>query len=227
MLLTSADGAVPPLELFHAHFDAGRFDVACFAGHAIALPPAIARAVPKRQAEFFFGRWCARAALARHGHAGVVGVGPAREPLWPHGLIGSISHSHGMAAAVALPGMGMRGVGIDIETIAQGRALRALRQVVLSAREQAWLDALDCPLAPDIVLTLVFSAKESFYKAVFETVRRFLGFDAVEVVGIDCDTRRLWFDVSQALPAPFVTGCRFAVGYALLGQGRVLTEFRW
>lgn len=227
MLLAPAGGVDAALELFYATFDAAQFDAACFAEHAVALPPAIARAVPKRQGEFFFGRWCGRAALARHGRAGTIGVGPAREPLWPHGVTGSITHSRGIAAAVAVPLSTCRGVGIDIETVAQGRSLQALRQVVLSVRERAWLAALDCPLTPETLLTLVFSAKESFYKGVFETVRRFLDFDTIEIVGIDTAGRRLWFDVVQPLGPPFVPGFRFAVGYTLLAQGRVLTAFRW
>ncbi|GGY81935.1 4'-phosphopantetheinyl transferase [Pseudoduganella plicata] len=227
MLLAPTPGADGALELFYTTFDTAHFDVACFAEHAIVLPPALAHAVPKRQGEFFFGRWCGRAALAYHGREGTIGVGPAREPLWPRGVTGSITHSHGIAAAVAVPRSTCRGVGIDIETVAQGRSLQALRQVVLSARERAWLAALDCPIAPDTLLTLVFSAKESFYKGVFETVRRFLDFDAIEIVGIDTEGRRLWFDVVHPLDPPFVPGFRFAVGYTLLEQGRVMTDFRW
>src|SRR5262245_52630631 len=80
--------------------DDSPFDLARFASADIALPPAIAGSVAKRQAEFFYGRFAARVAL---GKAGVVGfpvhIGRFREPLWPPDMAGSLTHCRGFAAA--------------------------------------------------------------------------------------------------------------------------------
>jgi 4'-phosphopantetheinyl transferase EntD len=216
------------LDLVCVAFDAARFDAARFAREAVALPPAIARAVPKRQAEFFHGRLCARAALARHGVAGAdIAIGARREPVWPDGYAGSITHTHGIAAAVALPLRDCGGVGIDIETIASGSAVAALSRVAVSARELARLRPLtdDVPLAT--LLTLVFSAKESFYKSVSAAAGRVLGFNVVEIAGIDLAAGRMTFEVMQPVTPRFCPGAVFTVDCALLDGGRVLTGLRW
>lgn len=52
----------------------------------------VARAVPKRRDEYAAGRNCARAALARLGvHDFALLAGSAREPIWPEGVIGSMT----------------------------------------------------------------------------------------------------------------------------------------
>src|SRR5688572_29707947 len=66
----------------------------------IPLPATLHGAVPKRQAEFRAGRYCAMTALtaldARF--AGCeVGRADSGAPVWPAGIVGSISHSDGMA----------------------------------------------------------------------------------------------------------------------------------
>src|ERR1700730_18709662 len=60
----------------------------------------VARAVPKRIAEFAAGRACARAALAEFGvREFALRAAPDRQPLWPEGFIGSIAHTAGLRAA--------------------------------------------------------------------------------------------------------------------------------
>jgi 4'-phosphopantetheinyl transferase EntD len=70
------------------------------------LPPVeeavIARAIASRRREFGAGRRCARRALAAvGGPASPIPAGPLREPIWPRGFQGSISHDGRVAAALA------------------------------------------------------------------------------------------------------------------------------
>ena len=61
---------------------------------------AVAGAVASRQREFAGGRTCARRALLRLGHAAQpIPVGACRAPVWPHGVVGSITHCSSFAAA--------------------------------------------------------------------------------------------------------------------------------
>ena len=54
---------------------------------------AVARAVPARRAEFAAGRRAAHRAMERLGvPAAPVAMGSDRAPVWPPGVIGSISH---------------------------------------------------------------------------------------------------------------------------------------
>ena len=65
----------------------------------------IANAVDSRRREFVTARRCAREALAKLGHApGPIRVGPRREPQWPTGLVGSITHTAAFGQPQSRPG---------------------------------------------------------------------------------------------------------------------------
>jgi 4'-phosphopantetheinyl transferase EntD len=78
--------------------------------------PLIARAVPRRRAEFTTGRACARRALAELGVApAAILSGDRREPLWPDGVVGAITHCAGFRAAAVGRATDYRSIGIDAE----------------------------------------------------------------------------------------------------------------
>lgn len=213
-----------------AGFQAASFDPAAFARARIACPAQVAGAVRKRQAEYFHGRLCAQAALRAAGHAGAlaVGTGPMREPVWPHGLVGSITHDATLAAAVVVPGTLCRGIGIDIEQPVPA-SFGALHSMVLAPAEQALLAVLAqrAGLAEGVLLTLVFSAKESFFKATCAAVGRYFGFDALALGGIDPVRAELAFTVTAGLCADWPAGAPVRIGYACAPHGRVATLFSW
>lgn len=216
------------LACYLVRYDAAAFDTQWFGRDGMVCPPAIGKAVAKRQAEFYFGRRCAHAALAALGAAGVqVAVGSMREPLWPPGVIGSISHCRTLAAATVLPAGAGNGVGIDLEEIGNAQAVGAMAGLVVNDRELAYLRTLADAAEWHLLLTLVFSAKESFYKAVFGAVRRRFDFDAVELDCIDLQANTLYFTVRQPLCAQFQPGDRCAASYALIGDDHVLTAVTW
>lgn len=95
----------------------------------------VANAVHSRRKEFALGRALARRALAAAGHARVgIPAGPDRAPIWPTGIIGSITHcDHIAVAAVAPTQSGIQAIGIDLERTA-GTA--DLIDVVTTVRER-------------------------------------------------------------------------------------------
>lgn len=136
----------------------------------------VASAVEKRRLEFARGRHCARAALRRLGLADQPLLsGSQREPLWPTGVVGSITHTAGMCGAVVGWQSRYSGVGIDIEPAAPLE--RAVAERIASEAEMRSLDALP----PLLAARLIFSAKEAFYKCQFSVTRQFLGFSEVSV----------------------------------------------
>ena len=71
----------------------------------------IARAVEKRRLEYITTRHLARNALARLGFPPVaIGTGGNREPLWPAGVVGSMTHCRGYRAAAVARAGGVAGV---------------------------------------------------------------------------------------------------------------------
>ena len=204
-------------------FDAGAFDPRAFATHGIACPPAIARSVLTRQAAFFHGRMAARQALAPFGlDRWEIAIGPLREPVWPPGFAGSISHNDRYAAAVALPAA--RGIGIDLETVIEPGLCDVLVATAVNPAERLYLQALCGPASFAWLLTIVFSAKESFYKAAFPTARRFFDFSAVEVSALDVATGTIAFVVKEHLGGALQAGTRHDARFFMLDRQTVCTS---
>ncbi|WFR78170.1 4'-phosphopantetheinyl transferase superfamily protein [Janthinobacterium rivuli] len=222
------DGMAPALQITVLHFQPYPFQSAAFHAHDIALPAAIARSVPKRQAEYFFGRLAARAALARLGIADAqIGTGASRQPLWPAGVVGSISHGGGYAAAVALPAQRHEAIGIDIEAVVGAEMREALLSTAIGLPELALLHQLNSVNALEFLMTVVFSAKESFFKAAFPTVGYYFDFTAVTLTAFDEARRTLTFRINQTLSPRLHASARFSVDYDLLDAHTVITHCGW
>jgi 4'-phosphopantetheinyl transferase EntD len=139
----------------------------------------LGRAVPKRQQEFAAGRLCARRALSAWGQGeAAIRVGAEREPLWPQGFVGSITHTAGLAAAAVAPAELCRGLGIDVERSAELGV--HLWPAICVRREIDWLESLPAAVRTPAA-AVVFAAKEAFYKAQFPTTRQRVGFHDVAI----------------------------------------------
>ncbi|WP_320732106.1 enterobactin synthase subunit EntD [Enterobacter roggenkampii] len=142
----------------------------------------LANAGCKRKAEHLAGRIAAAHALPDHT---VPGIGPSGEPLWPEGVSGSITHSGTQAMAVAVRYPDAL-VGIDCEAILPDREAREIQDGIINAQEAMCLTRSGYPFA--LALTLAFSAKESLFKALFPTARRYMGFDFSRVTALNQKT---------------------------------------
>jgi 4'-phosphopantetheinyl transferase EntD len=135
----------------------------------------LGRAVDKRRQEFVAGRSCARRALAALGlPPAPLLPGDGGAPRWPDGIVGSISHCAGYAAAAAAREADVRAVGLDAEpdlplpSLVLGAVSLTCERDMLST-----LAAADPGISWD---RLLFSAKESVYKAWFPLTGQWLGF---------------------------------------------------
>ena len=212
------------LSIFLGQFAPAMLTPTLFAQHGLACPPQVQRSVHKRQAEFLAGRICAQAALQAHGlgHCEVA-IGAQREPLWPAGMVGSITHNGQYAAAIACPQANMIGVGIDIETIVSADAYAAMAPMIISPAEAECMRACAWDLGEACLQTLVFSAKESFFKAAFGEVKAFFDFDAIELTAVDGAGGLLHFRCMHPLGARLPLGLACAAQFHLLDAGTVLT----
>ena len=179
----------------------------------------VARAVPKRRLEFAFGRSVARRALARLGvFCGSLGADAVGVPLWPEGTSGSLTHGAGLAAALVTASAGPALVGIDVEEAS--RLTGDVARLIASESEARRASAA-APSGVDWSAALLFSAKESFYKAYFPVVRRFLEFADV-VIEVDWAAAR--FEGRLVNPdCPSVLGRRALEGRFGSTGGRVFT----
>jgi 4'-phosphopantetheinyl transferase EntD len=140
----------------------------------------VARAVAKRRTEFATGRRCARAALARLGRTpGPLLTGERGAPLWPDGVVGSITHTDGYRAAIVADRREVATVGLDAEPNLP--LPKGVGRLVASASETAAVAALSAR-QPDICWDrLLFCVKESTYKAWFPVSGEWLDFEEADV----------------------------------------------
>jgi 4'-phosphopantetheinyl transferase EntD len=173
----------------------------------------VARAVPKRRHEFATGRRLAHQLLARLGSPDSALLADAdRAPIWPAGIIGSISHSHGLCFVAAAKRGAWVGLGIDVE---EAHAVRPdLWRRVLGDDEERWLRSR--PLGEQLPLAAVFfSAKEAVYKAQFPLTRARLGFDDVS---LELDPARHEFHArTPGFPRPLVGSYSAGEAWVLTG----------
>jgi 4'-phosphopantetheinyl transferase EntD len=208
-------------------FRAQTFDSARFAIENIFQPPEIARSVIKRQAEYFHGRLCARHALRALGIAShTVASGRMREPIWPAGIIGSITHSAEYAAAAVLRANPDHGIGIDIEHVVDAKTRDTMLATVVDRHEHALL-ARVIGLSLDHCLTLAFSVKESFFKASCGVVGRYFDFDAVTLLELDPVRKTIVLRVNQDLSPQFQPGRLVQAAFDLLDARTIITGLRW
>ncbi|MGY3942851.1 4'-phosphopantetheinyl transferase family protein [Aeromonas tecta] len=169
------------LPIHRVCFDPAAFTSASLDGHGISLPANLRGAVAKRQGEFLAGRLAARHALGPFGlGAQTVAIGQHREPCWPAGMEGSISHSQLLGKGVALCAVRPRegGLGLDLEAWLDADQAAQLWPGIVDKEE--WERLAESATAADLSvaegLTLVFSAKESLFKSLYPRVGRYFDF---------------------------------------------------
>jgi 4'-phosphopantetheinyl transferase EntD len=147
----------------------------------------LTRAAPKRVHEYSAGRLCARRALEALGISNFPLLpGSDRQPLWPPAVVGSITHTAGFCAAVIASRGVFRAVGLDAEGI--GRVSANLWPRICTEAESVWLRQLpDSEQAK--FASLVFSAKEAFYKCQYGLTAEWLYFHdaSLEVVAASAE----------------------------------------
>ncbi len=181
----------------------------------------VAKAVDKRRREFTTARACARAALGKLGlPPAPILSGPGGAPQWPAGVLGSITHCDGYRACAVAWDSDLLALGLDAEP---NHPLPAgVLDVVTVPDERAGLRELSSA-APSVCWDrLLFSAKESVYKAWFPLTERWLGFDqAVVTVQPAAST----FSARLLVPGPVRDGRRLSsfAGAWLTQNGLLVT----
>lgn len=151
-------------------------------------------AVEKRRREFIVGRSCARMAQEQLlGIARGVGRGGGREPIWPSGVVGSITHCEGFVAAAVGHANRYRSIGIDAEP-AEPLPTDIAGRIVTPA-ECRRLESIGRDIAA--ADRLLFCAKESVYKAWHPLTGRWLGFHDVDTT---VDVAKQTFEVRLLTP---------------------------
>lgn len=208
------------LSFHYCVFRSDQYSDTLFADYRINFPESLKNAVVKRRAEFLAGRYCAARALQRLGITNfTIDIGQHRNPVWPAGLCGSISHSHGCALAVVDPRPQTLGLGIDIEEIIALETVERVQSQILYGEELGLLTNTNKAL----LFTLAFSAKESFFKAAYPRVQKYFDFDAVAIVDVDLNGKTITLKILANLCLELPPGKLIVGRFDYLSPTQIIT----
>jgi enterobactin synthetase component D len=199
-----------PVVQHSLEFDAAKLSVEILAPLGVVLPPTLERAVARRQIEWILSRHCVR--LACH----ELGVYPLptllsradRSPIWPSGVVGSLTHTEGFVSAAVARESEVRGLGIDSECIMSEAVAEQVRAEICVPAETLAMGRMDAASALRY-LTLVFSAKESLYKCLYPSVGKFFSYHDAVVKHVDRDKGKYEGVLAAELSSEFRIGTRF------------------
>lgn len=204
------------IEVYFCRFAVNAFTENTASELNIKLPDSLNKAVNKRKSEYLAGRFCADRLLRQSGiDAFFVNHDENRCPIWPEGVCGSITHNNNVALAAIST---QQQVGIDIETIMRVDLVTNIQDSVLTAQEnEQFLENKD-EKQREFMFSVIFSAKESFFKAVYRDVRKYFDFACVSLETIAIPSNpvnpvgRLQFVVNENISPKYSRGRRFS-GY--------------
>lgn len=180
-----------------------------FSEAGFALPNHLARAVPKRRAEYLAGRVLARQLLAPLGFADfTLARGEDRAPQWPPGIAGALSHNSHTALCAVHRESGLGGVGLDVETLLSDERAEELWSAIVSPAEREALLGETLPF--NALLTLTFSAKESLFKALYPQVRCYFDFLDARMTAVDVQRQTFVLELLKTLTPHYAAGRRFS-----------------
>lgn len=136
--------------------------------HPLARGEGLPGALPARLAEFSAGRAAARIAL--HHPDQSIPIGPDRAPIWPAGLVGSITHCAGLCLAIVGKSLEYQGLGLDVEP-----------DIPLAADLWSTILREDETPSHDHSALVHFVAKEAAYKAQYSISKRLFGFHTLRL----------------------------------------------
>lgn len=217
----NADGEIVRLRAPALGFQASVHVAAAFrAGpllwDGVVLPDRVRESGDVRRAEFVAGRWCAAEAMAALiGHCPPLGINDDRSPAWPAGLVGSITHTAGIAAAAVARAAEVVAVGLDSERVVTTEVREQTESLVLLPGEKAMPggESFD----PNELHTLAFSAKESVYKALAPLAGRYFDFLEVTLTRIDPSAGHFTFRLLTELCDRFRAGFSHTGSFAFEG----------
>ena len=199
----------PNRHIYRCDYDLSHYNDGLFHIFNIHYPPRLQKAAVKRKAEYLAGRLCAQQALKSFGILAIdILADDNRCPIFPEGIQGSITHASTSAIAAVSIKSELKGVGIDLENLVKEELMQEIAPQTVFGQEFDLfkLDSIESRL----VFSLIFSIKESFFKAAYHQVGHFFDFDAVRIVGFDFVTKIAKIELMQDLCAGLEKGMEFS-----------------
>lgn len=202
-----------------AAFDIDKFHPSLFDEFRIPCPPALRRAARKRRAEYLASRWLVREIAERYAVDNfILTNNNQRAPCWPSAFSGSLSHTAGVV--FLLTDSDKRLAGNDVEHWMTKKVADETHSILMDDAEKTLIRLLTLPW--EQATTLLFSLKESLYKALWPDVRQYIDFLQVRLLAVDEKKQTARLQIEETLSASHPQGSCFNAQFALTEQ-RVFT----
>jgi enterobactin synthetase component D len=156
---------------------------------------------PQRYNEFLAGRYCIHKAMNLNS---LVGISEKGTPNWPKGYCGSLTHSNGYVSVTIGKTENFKSIGRDSETIFNKKTAQSLEKLILNSKELKVNK-----MGYEEFLTLVYSAKESLFKALNPLTGTFFEFLDVEIFNYCAENRSFMLKLNKNLNKDYQTGTIF------------------
>lgn len=175
------------LSIYNAHFFLDFYNDDLFNKYKIFPISKLHEISKKRKAEYLAGRIVASWALNGLKKTTFNLVSDETGcPIWPKNVVGSISHSDNIAIACVIQNNKTfySSIGIDIEPVIPTKVAESIANRIVTDKEIYYIQKiLKCHFS--VALTLLFSAKESIYKALFSMLKIEVSFLNIRFIGIN------------------------------------------
>lgn len=207
------------LHIYKCFFTEDNFDVASFNHHNIDLPPTLLKSHNTRKCHFFTGQYISKIALNDlKSDSLTVQRHEDGYPLWPNRFSGSISHTKGLACCAI--SNTIKFVGVDVQIKIADSALLLIENRALSSDEQHHIASTNV-FDQSTAVTLIFSAKEAIFKAIYPNVRIMFSFDTLKLIP-PFNNELLTFELTHSLSSKYKRGMRCSA-FLYVAKGHVVT----
>lgn len=190
--------------------------------YGLTLPCHLTKAAPKRRGEFLAGRYCAYQALLQlTGDGAMVKRQADGAPSWPKGCVGTISHSDNWVGALVAYQTDYLALGFDIEQRLGDTQGATLAAYLLTPQERLCLSHLPAAQLAFMV-TLIFSLKESLFKALYPLVNKRFYFEDAELISWCSQSKTARLRLLSTLSEEWLQGQEITGHYCCL-DGHIMT----
>lgn len=204
--------------LLSCEFNIHSYNDQCFVAHGIDFPDEVRAAVRKRKAEYLAGRIVVQHALSALGLAVAqqqVGIEKDRAPVWPKDIVGSISHTDEFAVCCVARAADISLIGVDSELILSASAASSLAAEIHNESELKL--TINAGFNEAVGTSIIFSAKESLYKALYPVVRCYFGFEQARVSQLDLQRSSLTLTLCHAFASQYGLASDYTIQFSIKG----------
>jgi enterobactin synthetase component D len=164
------------------------------------LPEQLVNAAYQRKQEFIAGRFCVYNAAKEIGlELSTLPVGVERGPVWPEGVIGSISHSKKMAIGCVGKVDQLKSIGIDTEEIFSQQTIKDIQKVIALDSEKEMIAREIPEKYTNLAYSILFSAKEALFKAIHPLCKTFIDFQEARMTHLSLEEKTFTIEISEKI----------------------------